>query len=355
MNDSKSARELYEILGKISIIVYTILLFGFLIFSWTDLIRVPPPRIAIDNVQQRNNGVTDRMETASTSAITEQACCERNPNDEERNLRDLTAQEGMQGAAVGLFGITVFQGIVAFIGLALLWRTLVATRANAGAAIDAADAANITAKATENSDRAYLMVEFDCRFGHGGKYGSEDRFPPEVKFGNFIVTPKITNYGKSPALEVKTEIIRDQWGRSRDSFDAFHVPNHGRSTKTIDIVGSAKPVNLQTFPINNTGWYFGPRFSGDEELTDIYCQFYFNVTYKDVYRRDRHIKGVTSVIPISSTSFGENFRNCIVGDKPTEFDPYGKIEYISDEMYNHIMRSVDDFDIETTIFSQDES
>ena len=183
MEKSYPDKGFWETLGRASVVVFIVLAFGIAVFARAQLINIPPdpPITTYTHSQASGDKSVEHVVDHDCPSEVNKTCSK--PNENERELRDLAAQEGMQGAAIGLLLVTVIQGVIGTVGLFFLWDTLKSTRENASAA-------NRTADAAENAERPYLMpdilaTEFD---------GSTMESP------RGLLSVVATNFGNSPAF-----------------------------------------------------------------------------------------------------------------------------------------------------------
>ena len=149
---------------------------------------------------------------SSQEKATDKKSCEDNQKlvmEWATSLHDLAAQNVMARATRGLLLVTASQGIATFLTLGLLIWTIrqtylileqsVATTTAAERTLtetgDATSATVRAAEAAENAERPYLDIELVCEF--------TDELPEN---SSFTITPKITNYGKTPAKEIRYKI-----------------------------------------------------------------------------------------------------------------------------------------------------
>lgn len=365
-------RKLKTCLSVAIIATYTLLAaYVFILFiHFSQLLVESPPDKGIHHqtysqqtkeIEKSNLGVTGGLPLLNKDD-------KRDNNEEKTNntksaldylsdARDLAAQEGVWRASNVIALLGFIQVMIGFLGLYLIAATLKETRKASSAARKTLSEATRSADATENAEKAYLIIEFVCAFGFNGRYGDESGLSKRAQRAHFNVTPKLTNYGKSPAFEVEAEIIVEHWGAKRDVFAPRTPPSDiSKPSKRIDAVG-VNPIFMKAVNNINTRWYFGPQFSA-EQFPESYLQIYFKVSYKDIHRRDRHIEGVASITPIASEHHGGDgprFLGLIAGEPPEDCDISEEYLYISEDRENYIMGLCDSFDIETTIFSQDKN
>lgn len=213
MSDSISTyKDFWETFGRAALVMSVITAIGIGTFISLDLVHIPPDPPIQTNTYKEANGeqVVEHVIVNDCPSEIDETCSK--PNKNERELRDLAAQEGMQGAAIGLLLVTVIQGVIGTIGLFFLWDTLRSTRDNAKAAIAAARATQRSADAAESAERAHVLitVEFEIVKNDDGVL---DRVTPIIHYAN---------YGKTPALEVQGRVILDprlSLGRSKPCAD----------------------------------------------------------------------------------------------------------------------------------------
>lgn len=141
----------------------------------------------------------ERIEPAVRELIAEENKVERE-RQQEREVRDLSAQEHMARWAERMGWAAIASIILTAVGVLLIWRTLLHTRdaaKHAGAAVDEAKKATVAAEETVQLTRTIGQEQVRAYVGLNVLYVSKMQ-----DTGISRDSMKITNFGQSPALSV---------------------------------------------------------------------------------------------------------------------------------------------------------
>lgn len=212
------------------------------------------------------------VESAIRQLLAEESRSEKQQQ-EERDIRDLKAQEEMALWANRMGWAAIASLVLTAAGVFLIWRTLIYTRTAAIAARDAVEEAKRTTEAaifTMKSERAWMLLtgyQVD-----GAAAGAETL---DVRTG-LLFSPTVVNGGRSPAMhatissDVKWVPLEDPIPRfdfgEPDSMDARSIVGPGQS-----VTGPAAFVPLEIFQQHDrrsTKIYIGCRVLYDDIFGD---------------------------------------------------------------------------------------
>lgn len=149
---------------------------------------------------------------------------------EEREEKDLVAQESMARAAWWIAGLTIGQTVAGLIGLAFLGFTLKYTRDTARAAIAAAESAEKSANHSLAVEQPIIAVtRLVLRNDIGTTDGQFHRLPE----GKCKIEVQFTNYGRTPAV-LKTIAVCHTF---RLDLPKIPIYEHVESFNDGDVIG----------------------------------------------------------------------------------------------------------------------
>lgn len=353
-----------------------IIAIGFFLYMQSYL--TSPPFPFSENPEEQSQSFREQGNSLDASSVGEDSKTgnpkktrqQKNNEREEVRKTDLAAQQGMWRATNVVAVVAFFQLIATFIGLLWIYQTLQGTRTalkHTGKTLkqtriatrharEATVAANRTADAAENADRAYVLVEVDCAYGGGIK--TED--PDMDKFFNgafFMANVRVENYGRTPAFNVTCHLLLDKSGRNRDPKPNQQIINEGEQAAVH--VLSDKPFPAHIFEQLSVFNYFGPSLDTQTAVgRPEYAVIHAYVEFDDAFLKRKFVQTATTLTPVAKAgAFPEDimmdrWRGYVEELRAGETEESIEMTLMPETWKANVRVSAKTFEINTTVVGQ---